>query len=608
MDIWTTAHQPVALPPLAHHDGSATFVSHPFPELGQQVVLRVLTRRQLQASGVHLRVVVDGEPDHRPARLVAEVAEGQWWEVPLEVVNHRVHYRFLVQAADGGHVLNARGLFRRDMPDAQDFVLTTDPPVPAWALDGVAYQVFCDRFAPGGVDLPLPEWAVEAQWDTPVAANTPDGVRQLYGGTLWGIVDRLDHLVDLGVTILYLTPFFPARSNHRYDSTTFDRVDELLGGDEALRALTTACRERGIRVIGDLTLNHTGVGHEWFATAQADPTSPEAGFYLFEDQPDGPGYACFWDVASLPKLDHRSAELRRRLYDGPDSVVARYVRDFGLSGWRIDVAQSAGIHRGTDANLEVARLTRRTLDALAAAGEGPDNYLVAEMNHDATASLAGDGWQGTMAYASFTKPVWSWLGGASVGEQWSAPVHFAPTGADVMAAQMDDFNALVPWRSRVAGLLLLDSHDTARFRTIGGRDAQELATVLMHTMPGIPMLFAGDEYGVEGSGLEDSRRPFPWQGPRDEQMFEHHRRLLRLRREHEALRRGGFRWLHACEQAVVLERWGREERVVVQVAAQEHPPVTLDTALVSLLDGTRVEAGEALPAGPGFGIWLRAGA
>jgi alpha-glucosidase len=98
---------------------------------------------------------------------------------------------------------------------------------------------------------------------------------QLYGGDLQGIVEHLDHLVDLGVTVLYLTPFFPARSNHRYDASTFDVVDPVLGGDEGLAALLDAAHARGLRVVGDLTTNHTGDAHEWFLAAVADPAAPE---------------------------------------------------------------------------------------------------------------------------------------------------------------------------------------------------------------------------------------------------------------------------------------------------------------------------------------------
>ena len=100
------------------------------------------------------------------------------------------------------------------------------------------YQVFPDRFARSAAAdaRELPEWALAAEWDDPVIHEGPGPVTQLYGGDLDGVREHLDHLLDLGVTMLYLTPVFPARSNHRYDAHSFDHVDPLLGGDDALVA------------------------------------------------------------------------------------------------------------------------------------------------------------------------------------------------------------------------------------------------------------------------------------------------------------------------------------------------------------------------------------
>ncbi len=100
------------------------------------------------------------------------------------------------------------------------------------------------RSSPTGspVDGPLPEppsWAIPADWNDPPLRDGRSAVRQWYGGDLAGIEAHLDHLTDLGADLIYLTPFFPARSTHRYDATTFDRVDPLLGGDVALASLTS---------------------------------------------------------------------------------------------------------------------------------------------------------------------------------------------------------------------------------------------------------------------------------------------------------------------------------------------------------------------------------
>ena len=126
--------------------------------------------------------------------------------------------------------------------------------------------------------------------------------------------------------MVYLTPVFEAWSNHRYDAVSFDRVDPLLGGDEALARLIDAAHARGLRLIGDLTTNHTGDHHDWFLARPAGPGAASSGRSTGSAPAPRLGYAAWLDIPSLPKLDHSSAELARRLYAGPDSVVAHVAR------------------------------------------------------------------------------------------------------------------------------------------------------------------------------------------------------------------------------------------------------------------------------------------
>jgi alpha-glucosidase len=203
------------------------------------------------------------------------------------------------------------------------------------------YQIFPDRFAKL-VDRPTPAGAKPADWDDPVIGEGPDTLRQYFGGDLDGITAHMDHIASLGVGTIHLTPFFPAESNHRYNASTFGKVDPLLGGDEAMARLTAAAHARGIRLMGDLTTNHIGDTHEWFQAALADPNSPEAKFFFFTDDPHH--YDTWWGLKEMPIIDHRSPELRRRFYDGPDSVVAKWLGPHALDAWRIDVANMTGIH------------------------------------------------------------------------------------------------------------------------------------------------------------------------------------------------------------------------------------------------------------------------
>ncbi|GAA3470820.1 glycoside hydrolase family 13 protein [Nonomuraea roseola] len=572
----------------AHHDGSPLYVADQAPALGERVEVFLRTANALGVRRAFVRTAPDGEPRFAEALVDRADDSETWWRASVEIVNPECGYRFLLHTAGGQLWLTAAGLSRVEVTDAADFTLTAYPPPPAWAADAVIYQIFPDRFARSSrPPAALPSWARRAEWHDPIPYGTPGALQQLYGGDLWGVAERLDHIERLGANLIYLTPFFPARSNHRYDATSFDRVDPLLGGDEALRALTAAAHARGMRVIGDITLNHSGDGHEWFLRGRAEESSPERGFYYLH----GDDYATFAGVKTLPKFDHRSEELRRRL----SRVVTRYLEEFGLDGWRVDVAQSAGRHGGIELNAQVAG------DARAAVG---DRLLLAEHQFDASAALRGDGWHGTMSYAGFARPVWSWLARERSTEFWGTPGPIPLYGGHDVAEVMRRHSSRVPWRSLTHSMTLLDSHDTARFRSIAGRDHQHLGAALLFTLPGLPMVFAGDEVGVEGVHLEDGRRPFPWDGPQDEGTHRIYRDLIGLRRTRPALRSGGLRWLRAEEDVLLFERALPGETLLVQVSRRDHAPVLAPAAMACLTGGPDLRPGEPMPAdGPAFHIW-----
>ena len=381
--------------------------------------------------------------------------------------------------------------------------------------------------------------------------------------------------------MLYLTPFFPAMSNHRYDARTFDDVDPLLGGTPALAALSAEVHRRGMRIMGDLTTNHTGDNHEWFLAAQADQHAAEAGFYYWTD--DEVGYAAWLGFPSLPKLNYADAELRRRLIDGPDSVVARWMRPpYGLDGWRIDVANMTGRFRADDFTHEVARMVRATMTAA-----NPDTLLIAEHTHDYTGDLTGDGWHGVMNQSGFTRPIWRWLTdphGALpnfLGVPGSVP---RADGGSVVATIRDIMGA-VPWRTATTTLNMLGSHDTPRIRTVtGDPELVAVGAALLFTFPGIPMVFSGDEIGLTGTNGEDSRKPFPWDRPErwEHSTLDTYRTLIRLRRDSVALRHGSLRWIHCGPDSLAYVRETADETVLVLVNRAAGPDTAVPVGALGL--------------------------
>jgi alpha-glucosidase len=580
-----------------HHDGSDQHVLERPRELGGEAVVRLRLPRATSADRVLLRYERDGEPRGTEATIDEETENDVWWRAEFPLANPVTRYRWLLSGGSAGYAwVNAAGTWGHEVADSDDFAITCGDYGPEWHLDSVAYEIFPDRFAATGLAAELPEWAVPRAWDElPTGRGRPTPF-ELYGGDLRGIEQHLDHVESLGANLIYLTPFFPATSTHRYDATTFRHVDPLLGGNAALESLAAAAHARGIRLLGDITLNHTGHEHEWFRAARADVRAPERAFYFFDDAIPG-GYESWLGHRTLPKLDWQSEELRSRFAE----VLRRYL-DLGLDGWRIDVANMVGRYRDADLNRDVARWTREQVG---------DALLVAEHGHDFRQDLAVRGWHGVMNYSGFLRPLWTWLlrDDPEPEQQkhfWGTGVGVPQLGGAASIAALQQFRAGVPWESVLHSWNLLDSHDTARFRTIAGTAGRHLVGLgLQMTLPGVPMLFAGDEIGLEGAWGEDARRTMPWASPGswDSDFLSETRTLAGLRRSLPALARGGLRFAHVGADAIGFLRETREERLLVLAARAEHEPIGTPFTELETIYGDDASDG-VLPAhGPAFHIW-----
>lgn len=576
---WTALDEP-------HHDGSELYLVERPEKLGETATVRVRVADS-GADEVYLRYVADGEP-----RTVAATRdEPGWWRASFPARNAVTRYRWLLVGGRAGYRwLNARGLRPHELAGSDDFVLSLAAEGPSWHLASAVYQIFPDRFAQGGAASSPPEWAVPRSWDALPEGRGPNTAREWFGGDLAGIEHHLDHIESLGANVIYLTPFFPAGSTHRYDASSFDRVDPLLGGDEAFASLARAAHARDIRLVGDVTLNHCGDRHEWFVRAQAGE-HPERSFFFF-DPTEKHGYGSWLGVRTLPTLDWRSEDLRTRM-----ASVLRHWLTVGLDGWRIDVGNMVGRYREFDLNHDVARWTREQVDGA---------LVIAEHGHDYRNDLDGRGWHGVMNYAGFLRPVWWWLAGDSITHDAFADVPAPRYSGLEMADAMRVFRAGVPWESGLHSWTLLDSHDTARFRTVtSSRERHAVGIGLQMTSPGVPVVFAGDELGLEGAWGEDARRTMPWQHPErwDTQLLETYRALIALRRSSEALARGGLRYVHIGRDAVAYLRETRDERLLCLAARASHKPIPVPFTQLETLYGEDVQDG-VLPAdGPAFHVW-----
>lgn len=514
-----------------------------------------------------VRMYHDGEP------RIFELKKGKsddfesWYQVTVKVLNLQNYYRFVFIGNGKYEWLNARGLFDHDVHSNNDFQLVATAANPKWIDSAVFYQIFPDRFAKSGkIDI-TPDWAYPREWNLLPRGRSKFTGQELYGGDLYGVQQHLDHITDLGVNGIYFTPIFPSRSNHRYDATSFDHVDPILGGDKAFQSLIKVAKKKGIRILGDLTSNHCGVGHTWLAKAKKDKNSKER-TYFFWDKSIKWGYVGWYGLESLPKLNYASKALRKTVYESPNSIVKKWISPkFGMAGWRIDVGNMTGVQGAENHHVEVMQGIRKAMNEV-----NPDTWLVAENGDFLASDLDGLGWHGAMNYQGFMRPFWNWINRNPeiTGGFQGLPFAMPKINGKQLVESIQEFNASIPWRSLTASMMLLDSHDTARFRTVvlGDRKAHASAMTMMLTYPGVPSIFAGDEIGLEGSWGEDARRTINWDDRSgwDFEFMDEVKRLVTLRRTQDALISGGLRWVKAEDDYVLYLRESKKQSILVLVS------------------------------------------
>jgi neopullulanase len=452
---------------------------------------------------------------------------------------------------------------------------------PDWVRDAVFYQIFPDRFARS-------ERVVKASNLQPWGAAPTFHAYQ--GGDLLGVVEHLDHLVDLGVNAIYFNPIFRSASNHRYHTHDYYQVDPMLGGNEALRELLNAAHARGIRVVLDGVFNHASRGFfQFHDLLENGPESAYTDWFHVEEWPlrpyggGKPNYAAWWGNRALPKLNTNAPAVRRFIWD-----VARYWIEFGIDGWRLDVPQEID----DDA---FWREFRRVVKAA-----NPDAYIVGEIWGEAERWLQGDQFDAVMNYGVGRAALGLFAADTLDREYRPGGFKLIPLRGRAFSHQIERLMTLYPEAITQVQLNMLDSHDTARFVNQAGGDwsALRLSLLLMMTLPGAPCLYYGSEIGMTGGPDPDCRRAFPWQNEAvwDRGLLDFTRRAIALRRAHPALRRGRYKTLYAHEDVVIFARRTADDAAVIAFnAGRDVQNITCDVDDY-LPDGALADAWGGLPA------------
>jgi cyclomaltodextrinase len=440
---------------------------------------------------------------------------------------------------------------------------------PDWVKHAVFYQIFPDRFARS--KQPRKRLLRSARWEDWDVMPTLQGYK---GGDLWGIIEQLDYIQDLGINAIYFTPIFQSASNHRYHTHDYYQVDPLLGGNPAFKELLDAAHQRNIKVVLDGVFNHASRGFFFFHDIlENGPHSPWVDWFKIHDWPVSPyngeypaNYEGWADNRALPVFNHDNPEVREYIME-----VAEYWIKFGIDGWRLDVPfeiKTPGFWQEF----------RQRVKAI-----NPDAYIVGEVWVDAREWLDGTQFDGVMNYL-FTGPTIAFTAGDRVVlEQVQGPSYhpYPPLFAAEYGEKMQKLLELYPWEIQLTQLNLLASHDTARLLTIAGGDkaSVELATLLLLTFPGASSIYYGDEVGLPGGLDPDSRRGFPLESGWDREILETHRQLIALRHAYPCLRTGEYRVLYAHGELYIFARTlGTEELIVAVNAGTSSVKGNIDTA------------------------------
>ena len=451
--------------------------------------------------------------------------------------------------------------------------------IPDWVQDAIFYQIFPDRFARSARN-PNGNLAFEA-WDAP---PTTHGFK---GGDLYGIIERLDYLKDLGVTALYLNPIFCSASNHRYHAYDYYTVDPILGGNQAFSELLEKAHKKNIRIILDGVFNHASRGFwQFHHVLECGDDSPYKDWFLFdpdrlsrkkhwgaypspheqrllqhEDSITAIGYRGWWNLPALPKFNTNSPVVREFLFD-----VAEHWIELGVDGWRLDVPTEID----DDSFWQEFRRRVRKIN--------PEAYIVGEIWHESQRWLQGDQFDAIMNY-DVTKPCLAYFSGKHLDlkvlhQQTNYHGIHYPIDAHEFANRIDHNLQLYKRDVTYAQLNSLDTHDTPRFLSCAGgdKDALKLAWLFQFAYPGAPCIYYGDEIGLDGKHDPDNRKSFPWEESKwDKDLLNYAKELIKLRKKNPALRRGDFKRLWSANGVYAFSRSLDEKTFVIALNALEAP-------------------------------------
>lgn len=507
-------------------------------------------------------------------------------------------YKFVFETENGIVVKNDDG------KDYQLTVFDSQYSTPDSFKGGVIYHIFVDRFNKSAdKNAVFDKKGVLKPWDFPLTIVDADGVyraNDFYGGNFQGIIDKLDYLADLGVTILYLSPIFKSSSNHRYDTGDYFEVDPLLGDEAKFVELIKKADRHGMQIMLDGVFNHTGADSRYFNKFNAYNTvgayqSKESEYYDWYTFYDFPrDYHCWWGVTVCPTIAS-GADGFRKMIAGKDGVIEKWLK-LGVKAWRLDV---------------VDELTEEFVKEIrqAVKGVSDDNLLLGEVWEDASNKVSygyrrhyfqGQELDGVMNYP-FKEAILGYVMGGN---------------AQFFEKQVKKIVENYPKESLDTTMTLIDSHDTIRAMTLFGvgggssmskqekrdflmtdqqyeyaKKLMKLASVLQYIVPGMPSIYYGDEGGIQGFEDPMNRLPMPWESL-DGDLIEHYKSLGKIRKDNINAICGKFKVASDGDNLLVIRRYSDDEEILcIANNADVIKRYYLEFPSINLLTNSLIESG-----------------
>ncbi len=550
---------------------SSLYVRPLYPRKGEEVSLYAYADPSF-VKWVRLTVVEHGNLSRYGMRRVGDKGSFDVYEAQIKAGGDEIRYWFEASLEDGSDVyLTRRGCMDSLCAWEDSFVLRVDLDVPSWTPRSICYQIFPDRFCNGDKTLGARAGdyefdghpVIEMNWDDKPLQYQEGFCLDFFNGDLKGVASKVDYLKSLGVGAVYLNPIGSSRTTHRYDCIDYFHVDPKLGGDEGYIDMVRTLHESGIKVITDISINHTGIDHPWFLSAKNG--GQEKDFYY----PNGHGgFDCWFNVSTLPQLNYGSESLRQTIYKGEGSVLQKFIREpFCQDGWRLDVATSVGNHADEHMCHEIWREVRKRLKAI-----NRETYIVGEDWDDSSEYLYGDQWDATMNYVGCSRPLRRWMGEKDrfFCDNSNRPGKTTPYTARQLAEHLMRQLSSLPGQMVYQQMNLIDSHDQPRLHchsSIFDRCLYKGAVMMQFLLPGMPCIYYGDEIGIEGpmGTVENCRYPMVWDESRwDMDLHDLYVSLGRLRSQYsEALSEGQWEFGYYDDEVLEFSRVSEHQRVTL---------------------------------------------